>query len=56
VSVRNCRLRLAVKPLGGREEQGAWVSQGQTREWQPWGDEGVRLPLLEGELTVEIHC
>ena len=50
--VRGHRLELEVHRAQTESERGGCVGSQELK----WQDEGVRLPLLESDVTVEVHC
>ena len=52
IFVRGYRLHLSVRPMGSNEERGGVVNG----ERLPWGETGVRIPLPESDVEVELFC
>jgi hypothetical protein len=50
--VRERRLDLAVRPAGSAEERGGRAGS----ERFPWGEDGVRMPLPDSDIEIEIVC
>jgi hypothetical protein len=52
LEVRGQRLDLSVGRAATEAERGGLIG----REWLPWGEDGVRIPLPTPEIKIEIRC